>query len=688
MNLSTKGRVLLRAVQALAFGGVVAYAAQSTLTFCGPSAQDFFETYVYNALIFAAAAMCITRAIMVRAERAAWLVLGLGLLAWAAGEAYYSLFLASLSAPPLPSIADGFWLAFYPACYIAVVLLVRERVREFRSSLWLDGLVGALAASAIGADLVFGAITGGGRDAATVAVDLSYALGDLLLLGFVIAVFAMTGWRPGRALVLVGTGLVTSAVVDGYFLYEAAIGAVPSTTIMASLWPASALLLGSAAWLKPSEAQPVRFEGWRVLVMPSAFAISGLALLAYHTFRPQNALALGLAIATLAAVIIRMAVTFRENIGLLASSRHEALTDALTSLGNRRKLMQDLQQAVASASAAQPHGLMLLDLDGFKQYNDRFGHPMGDALLARLGRQLEKAVRGTGIAYRLGGDEFCVVASGNEEEIELTAETARTALSEAGEGFAITSSCGHALLPRDANDVTLALHIADERLYAHKERRQRHSVGVQAGAALLQALEEREPDLRGHLDQVEELSRVVGRKLGLVGEGLEDVARAAQLHDIGKVAIPDAILQKPGALDPSEWEFIRRHTIVGERILNAAPALTTVAKIVRASHERFDGEGYPDGLPGEEIPIGARIVAVCDAFNSMTSERPYGRPLNQDEAIEELRSCAGKQFDPAVVQTLCELIGAPAAPSASNGRPESNGRALPARTAVLTGADV
>jgi diguanylate cyclase (GGDEF)-like protein len=656
MSISPAARIGLRAVQTVAFAGVAAYALQASTTFCGASADNFFETYVYNALIFAAAGLCLVRAAVVRAERAAWFVLGLGLLSWAAGEAYYSIFYANDLDPPLPNVADGLWLAFYPACYIAIVMLVRERVREFRSSLWLDGLVGALAASAIGADLVFGALVGGGRDAATVSVDLSYALGDLLLLGFVIAVFALTGWRPGRALLIVGAGLVTSAVVDGYFLYQSATGSVPSTTLVAALWPAAALLLGVAAWLKPTEAQQIRFDGWRVLLMPSVFAASGLALLAYQTFEPQNALALVLALATLTAVIIRMAVTFRENIHLLQSSRHEALTDALTGLGNRRRLLQDLHEVVEHATPQSPGALMLFDLDGFKHYNDRFGHPLGDSLLSRLGDQLASTVGSLGTAYRLGGDEFCVIAQGSAQELERVAGVAQAALSEIGEGFHITASAGIALIPHDARDVTLALHLADERLYSQKDGNRRATVSSQAGAALLQVLEEREPDLRGHVDHVAELSQILGRRLGLTGEELQDVARAAQLHDVGKVAIPDAILQKPQPLDAEEWDFIRSHTLVGARILGAAPALETVAKIVRASHERYGGGGYPDGLAGEEIPLGARIVAVCDAYNSMISIRPYGRVLSSTEALDELRRCAGEQFDPVVVDAICEVV--------------------------------
>ena len=282
---------------------------------------------------------------------------------------------------------------------------------------------------------------------------------------------------------------------------------------------------------------------------------------------------------------------------------------------------------------------------------------MGDALLSRLGRQLDALVSAFGSVYRLGGDEFCVIARGSERQIQRIAEASQAALSEFGEGFAVTSSCGQALVPRDARNVALALHTADERLYAQKERRQRSSVGTQTGAALLQALEEREPELRGHLDMVAKMSVSVARCMGLFGEELEDVDRAAQLHDVGKVAIPDAILQKPGALDASEWDFIHRHTIVGERILLAAPSLSNVARLVRASHERYDGGGYPDGLSGEEIPLGARIVTACDAYNSMTSERPYGSALSSEQALAELRRCAGEQFDPVVVEAVAEELG-------------------------------
>jgi HD-GYP domain-containing protein (c-di-GMP phosphodiesterase class II) len=183
---------------------------------------------------------------------------------------------------------------------------------------------------------------------------------------------------------------------------------------------------------------------------------------------------------------------------------------------------------------------------------------------------------------------------------------------------------------------------------------------------LLRILSERDPDLHAHVRDVTELAVVVGRRLGVAAEELDHVARAAELHDVGKVAIPDAILNKPGPLDDEETRFMRRHTLIGESILNAVPALQPVAKLVRSSHEDFDGHGYPDGLAGEEIPLGARIIAVCDAFHAMTSDRSYRSAVGTDDALAEMHRCAGTQFDPVIVEALsAALTTTPQAPQPS-----------------------
>jgi HD-GYP domain-containing protein (c-di-GMP phosphodiesterase class II) len=170
-------------------------------------------------------------------------------------------------------------------------------------------------------------------------------------------------------------------------------------------------------------------------------------------------------------------------------------------------------------------------------------------------------------------------------------------------------------------------------------------------------LKEREPGLRDHLSEVAQLALALGERLGLSMQQLDELARAAELHDIGKIAVPEDILTKAGPLDEREWEFVRQHTLVGDRILSAAPTLSAVAKLVRASHENFDGSGYPDALARNDIPLGARIVSVCDAFHAMTSDRPYRRAMDAAGAIDELRRCAGQQFDPEVVEAFCQLFG-------------------------------
>ena len=655
MTGSANSRLVLRAVQAVAILGLALYAAQAAIAVCGTSADAFFETYVYTGLVATGGALCFARALSGAQERLAWSVLGVGLAAWAAGDAYYMAALAEMLDPPLPSFADVLWLALYPACYVALGLLVRERVRSFPRSLWLDGLVGALAVAALGSALAPGAITAPGADSTVITMDLVYLCADFLLLGFVVGGFALTGWRPGLAWGMLGTGLAMSAVADAYFLYQGAVGADPSSTLPAALWPASALIVGFAAWTAPVR-RSARLEGWRTLVMPVAFASIALGLLAVHTVDPLHGTALVLALATLAATIVRMTLTFRENLELIEGTQREASTDALTGLANRRQLMTDLVNAIAEATPERQCGLAVFDLDGFKQYNDRFGHPVGDSLLARLGRRLSESVGEAGRAYRLGGDEFCVVASGTPAQLEELSARARAALTDSGRGFTVGSSYGLVLVPEEASDVPGALNLADERLYEQKGDNRRSTVTRQTSDTLVQVLRECQPELDRHLHDVAELARSLGTHMGLRPAELDEVVRAAQLHDIGKVAVPDEILDKDGPLDDSEWDFVRQHTVVGDRILSAAPDLSTVAELVRASHEHFDGSGYPDGLAGDEIPLGARVVTICDAYHAMTSSRPYRHRLSRADALEELRRCAGAQFDPEIVEAFRALL--------------------------------
>jgi two-component system, cell cycle response regulator len=304
----------------------------------------------------------------------------------------------------------------------------------------------------------------------------------------------------------------------------------------------------------------------------------------------------------------------------------------------------------------RPLMLTLFDLDGFKQYNDTFGHPAGDQLLERLSARLSAVLAGRGTAYRMGGDEFCALWNLSDVgQASVTTMEAVAALSEHGESFSIGCSYGSVLLPNEATDSTEALRTADRRMYIRKGSAS-PSAARQSSDVLHRALAESNSELSAHLGGVAELACATAVRLGVPEEDMEATRHAGLLHDVGKVAIPDAILNKAGSLDDSEWEFIKRHTVIGERIISAAPALALVGRLVRSTHERYDGSGYPDGLAGDAIPLISRIVTVCDAYDAIVTDRPYRAARDTSQAIAELRNCSGTQFDPEVVEALVSVL--------------------------------
>jgi two-component system cell cycle response regulator len=637
----------------VAFVALAAFALHAGFGLGGRELDGFFNDWVYDGLIVASALGCLLRAVLVRQERLAWLALAGGLVAWSAAEILSTVWINRLSNPPYPSIADGLYLLFYPGAYGALIVLFRGRMAEARASLWLDGLIAALAVAIAGELFVFHSILAAEQGSLpAVATDLAYPLGDLVMLALVIGVFALTGWRPGRAWSLIGGGLAAMATADVIYAYQAAHGTYVEGRVLDALWPAATLLVASAAW-QPPRAVRINLSGWRVLVVPSVFAISAIAALVYEAVWHTDPVAVVLAALTLLAATARAALTFRENLRMLERTTRESLTDALTGLANRRKLLADLDRAMTTAGS-EATSLVLFDLDGFKGYNDSFGHPAGDSLLVRMGRRLAAATAPYGSSYRLGGDEFAALL--NTDDARVAVAAALEALTEQGDGFEVSSSHGVVRLGMEAADSQAALQVADQRLYTGKKSRTSITVTKQTSDVLMQVLLEREPDLRQHHAGVADLARAVARKLGLGAEALDETGRAAELHDVGKMAIPDEILNKPARLTDEEFAFMRQHTIIGERMLAAAPALKGVARVVRASHERWDGHGYPDGLAGEDIPLPARIVSVCDSFDAMTSERPYQTPRTREEAMLELKRCAGTQFDPAVVAAFLDVV--------------------------------
>jgi two-component system, cell cycle response regulator len=604
---------------------------------------------LYTALEIGAALFCLARPIVNPHNRAAWLAVGLGILSFAVGDIYFSFWLADLDPIPYPSFSDAGYIGLYPLIYLGLGLLLRNRTLEANRSFWLDGTIAGLTVAAVGAALLFNTIvdtTGG--DFWTIVTNLSYPLGDLGLLVIVLSTLGLTGWQIDRVWGCMLLGCAIFAVTDTAYLYQTALGTYQQSTILDAGWPAGLLLFAFGAWQTPRTIVHRRLEGFRILAVPVGFGLLGLGLLVYDHFHRLNHAALIFSTAAIGAVIGRMALTFRENTKLLQQSRRDAETDALTGLANRRKLLLDLEERLA---ACVPTLLILFDLDGFKSYNDAFGHPAGDALLRRLAQKLDAACGQFGRSYRMGGDEFCLLADGDPSQRAAIVATATKALEDEGEGFKITCAYGAIVVPEETSELSEALRIADTRMYGNKDSR-RASAVRQSKDVLLSVLSERDAELRGHLTGVAQLARAVGSRLDVPAHELHDLGLAAELHDVGKLAIPDAILQKPGALTDEEWTFIHRHTLVGERILCAAPSLERIARLVRSTHERLDGLGYPDGLSGDDIPLLSRIVAACDAFFAMTEERPYRRAMTSEDAISELRRCAGTQFDPEVVEAL------------------------------------
>jgi diguanylate cyclase (GGDEF)-like protein len=606
--------------------------------------------FIYAGLLLGAGLLCLGRALGEPGERRAWAAFGAGLTLWSFGDIWWLAFFANSAEVPYPSISDVFWLASYPPMAYGVWRLISLRVswKALGAAAWLDGAIAALAGCAVfAATLLAGPLAAAAQGEPMIfATNLAYPVGDLILLGIALAALSATGWRPGRAIGLIAAGLLLRALTDFVYLDQVTRGTYEGG-ILDTGWPAASLLVAAAACVPSSISR--REPDWRAFLAPATFVTVSLSLLVFDHWDRIPGSAVMLAAAAVALAALRMVTMVRTT---LASSRHEALTDALTGMKNRRSLKRDLDRALEGAEAGDRYVFAMFDLNGFKRYNDTFGHLAGDALLSRLGGRLAHAAEPGG-AYRLGGDEFCVLLPEGPNTEDWLART-DAALTERGEGFTISAARGSAVIPAEADEPEEVMHLADRRMYAVKLGGR--GDGDHTVEALIRALHEAKPEMEAHPAAVAQLAREVSRRLGLTPEERDEVVRAAKLHDVGKMAIPDAILNKPGPLDDDDWAYVRQHTVIGERIVAAAPPLGPVARLVRSSHERWDGDGYPDGLAGESIPRGARIVFACSSFNAMTRERPYAAARTPEQALAELRRCSGTQFDPEVVVAVTAVV--------------------------------
>jgi diguanylate cyclase (GGDEF)-like protein len=348
-----------------------------------------------------------------------------------------------------------------------------------------------------------------------------------------------------------------------------------------------------------------------------------------------------------------------------ADSRDPLARTLLTLKAFRTQLDLDVARA---QRYQRPLSVALLDIDGFRKINLRHGYAVGDEVLATIGNVISDETRVHDLACRMGADEFGLLlpeSSGPAAHLAIERLLVRLENVVAGPVSGLSMSVGVAgLEAKQSSEQVLAA--AGEALQQARAAGGHQAVvfdghvGEETGdamhgdvvVALASALQERDQYTGDHSESVVEMSARVAEAMALGPDEIARIRMGALLHDIGKVGVPDDVLHKPGPLDDSEWELMREHPVIGERILRMIPGLGPIARIVRHEHERFDGGGYPDGIAGGDIPIGSRIILACDAYHAMTSDRPYREAMSHADAMAELGKHSGSQFDPEVIQAL------------------------------------
>ncbi len=416
-----------------------------------------------------------------------------------------------------------------------------------------------------------------------------------------------------------------------------------------------------------------------VTIASIATALVGLDILG-SGWVAWTAMGLFLAYVTLAGEVIiratqRLVQRERDRASSLFLERQAELQeiaskDDLTQLQNRRFFYERLQEELERAERSRKQlSIVMIDVDDLKAINDEFGHQVGDVVLRKFARTLNRTTRSNQVTARLGGDEFAVIMpnAGRREADQMAWQI----WDQLGEGpvwenghasIYLGVSIGVGGYPWGGTDLEEIIHWADAKLYANKlERKGFDRGGTGAGdnrlssavvEVLSTALDIRDKMTHRHARRVARMAAAVAREMGLGEQQVLEIEYAATLHDIGKIGVADSILRKAAPLDEEEWKDMRRHSELGYEILNGIDFLRDAAEIVWAHHERFDGNGYPRGLVGEEIPLGARVFGVVDAYDAMTSRRPYRQAMSREQACIEIASNAGTQFDPQVVEAF------------------------------------
>jgi diguanylate cyclase (GGDEF)-like protein len=548
---------------------------------------------------------------------------------------------------------------------------------EVHSTETLVGLLSLLAASML-------------AERYPVPVDGADAGGVSLLYVFVVATTILFGWEAGVLLAVIGTLSQIRRRPLVRVAYNAAVfGGAAAVAGLSIGWIDTAAVAGVLA----AVGIAALVDYWLNLVLIT-LVVAVNSQRSFISLAIANARATIIPFALMASATLMLIVLWQRSavlsaalvgpliaISLYQRSAHRALramrlalTDPLTGLGNHRHFHDRLQRELIAAEVGrEPLSLCLIDLDDFKEINDEHGHPVGDSVLAEVAARLRQG----GEAFRLGGDEFAVLLPGHDEEsaaatAQAIVERLRTLkIDQIGR---ITVSAGVATLAAHGVGRDDLIRLADSALYWAKEHGKNRVDAYRPAAAelaelkpagraarfraaqqLVQAAGERGVLDGRHSERVADLAARIAVRLGLPAEEVELARTAGALHELGKLAVPDEILAKPGPLTETERHAVERCPQIGSRMLASLDA-GPIADCVLHHHERWDGRGYPRGLSGTSIPPAARIVLVADAFDAMTSDRVYRRKLGVPAALAELERCSGTQFDPAAVAALVDEV--------------------------------
>jgi two-component system cell cycle response regulator len=675
-EMSVGGGLLLGFVGLQVLGGVFLYAAVPLLGL--PPLVEVIGQALMGLSV--AVAMLAGVARHRPAHRAPWYLLAAATVAYTVGLALFYIHHWVLHDASFPAPADLFYLVFYLLVSAALVLFVRRRTPGWDLVGTVDAGILVVSAGLLSwVFLISPSAYAADVPMLTRVVSAAYPMLDLLMLAVVVRLMLGAGVRTTAFRLVSGFALLF-LVTDTTYGVQSLLGMYEPGLHLELGWFTAMCLLGAAA-LHPSmrrldeqspAAAPMAGPGrLGLLAAASLVAPTVLAIQYARGVDPQIPVIVAGCVMLFLLVMVRMA-------GLVRAQRQVAITDGLTGLRTRRFFEEAIVIETARAlRAGSPLGLLIVDIDNFKLVNDTYGHNGGDRVLCEVADRLRSSVRTGDMIARYGGEEFAVVLpDAGEQDIIRIGEQIRTGLAGApiaaneDAWISVRVSVGAAALPKHGRTPAELVMTADRALYAAKQTgRDRLLIGPvdsqeqrQLAEASRLAITEYLVALAAEVDArvapaehgaaVGRWAAVVAEEMGFDRETRQRCALAGRLHDIGKIAVPEAVLRKPGRLSEAEWQLMKGHPDQGARLLRLDPGLHDVARIVRQHHERYDGGGYPDGRTGADTTIEARIISVCDAWAAMRVDRSYQLARTVAQARAELRRCTGSQFDPDVVDAF------------------------------------